>query len=141
MKAGGPVKALNVCQVKAPQIAAEKSGKDGWTIARSSHKLRNENNVADAFTKAAIEEFLARQAKGEKAEKMVKLAITEEGGKKTFRMVKAIPTKGVCLSCHGSTTVKPATEAALKALYPNDKARGFAPGEMRGVFTLTKALN
>ncbi len=141
MKAGGPVKAITVCNAKAPEITHQISEKTGWTVGRSSHKLRNPHNAPDAFTKAAIEEFLARQAKGEKAKDMVKTAIVTEGGKRVFRMVKAIPTGKVCLNCHGGDTVKPEVEAELHKYYPDDKARGFREGEMRGVFTLSKVLD
>ena len=140
MKSGGPGKALKVCNIKAPAIAAMASKKSGWTVARSSHKLRNPTNKPDAFTAAAIKDFLDRIGKGEKAEKLIKTAIVEENGKKVFRLVKAIPTKGVCLKCHGSS-VKPEVLKKIKALYPEDQATGFRPGQMRGVFTLSKTLN
>ena len=141
MKSGGPVNAIGVCNVKAPQIAAEISRGSGWSVARSSHKLRNPVNEADDFTATAIADFLKRQSDGEKPDTMVKAEIVEEDGKKVFRLVKAIPTGEVCLTCHGAESVKPEVEAALKEHYPDDKARGFKIGEMRGVFTLKKALN
>lgn len=140
MKAEGPVKAIQVCYLKAPKIAKKVSETSGWTVRRSSHKLRNRNNQPDAFTRTAMEEFLARQAKGEKAAKMAKVAIVEEGGQKLFRLVKAIPTEKLCLTCHGGADVKPEVEKALKRQYPTDAARGFKEGEMRGVFTLSKVL-
>lgn len=141
IKSGGPVNAIDVCHERAPEIAAsvsETSG--GWTISRSSHKLRNPSNAPDAFTEAAIEDFLERQNQGEAAADLVKTEITEEGGQQVFRMVKAIPTGAVCLSCHGGAEVAPEVEEALARLYPEDAARGFKEGEMRGVFTLRKIL-
>ena len=139
MKSGGPVKAISVCRVKAPRIASEVSSGQ-WIVARSSHKLRNPSNAADLFTKATIKEFVERQAAGEKADKLVKAAIIEEGGKKVFRLIKAIPTAKVCLNCHGGDDVKKPVVEKLAELYPADKARGFTEGEMRGVFTLKKEL-
>ncbi|MCP5001742.1 MAG: DUF3365 domain-containing protein [Hyphomicrobiales bacterium] len=141
MKSGGPTKAVIVCNVSAPEIASKVSADKGWTVARSSHKLRNPDNAPDDFTRATIEGFLAREQKGEKAVDMVKTAIVEEGGKKIFRMVKAIPTGGVCLKCHGGKSVSSETEAILKEHYPEDKARDFTAGQMRGVFTLQKVLS
>ncbi len=141
MKTGGPRHAITVCNVKAPAIASQVSLDTGWMVARSSHKLRNSNNKSDDFTRSAIEEFLKRQASGEKAVDMAKVGIIEEDGKKVFRMVKAIPTGEVCLNCHGAGEVKSDTEEALAALYPDDQARGFKVGEMRGVFTLQKVLS
>lgn len=141
MKSGGPLNAIGVCNVQAPQIADRISQSSDWTVARSSHKLRNPANEADDFTAKAIAGFLTRQASGEKPDTMVKAEILEENGKKVFRLVKAIPTAEVCVACHGGETVKPEVVAALKEHYPDDKARGFKIGEIRGVFTLKKVLN
>jgi len=141
VKAGGPVNAIEVCNLRAPAIAEEIAAASGWHVARSSHKLRNAANEPDAFTAAAIEEFLARQAAGEKAVDIAKAGIVEEDGRKLFRLVKAIPTGELCLNCHGGDNVKPEVEAKLAELYPTDMARGFSVGEMRGVFTLIKPLN
>jgi len=141
VKAGGSVNAIEVCNLRAPAIAEEVSTASGWMVARSSHKLRNEANAPDAFTAAAIEEFLARQEAGEKAADIAKAGIVEEDGRKVFRLVKAIPTGELCLNCHGGENVKPEVEAKLAELYPTDMARGFSVGEMRGVFTLAKPLN
>ena len=140
MKDGGPVAAIKVCNEKAPEIASKVSASEGWSVGRSSHKLRNQKNAADPFTAGAIEEFLARQAKGETAETLVKAGVVEENGKKVFRIVKAIPTAEVCLNCHGGDNVKPEVVDELTKLYPDDQARGFSVGEMRGVFTLAKEL-
>lgn len=140
MKEGGPTHAIPVCHLKSPKLAELASKASGWTVRRSSHKQRSRNNTTDGFTRMAIDEFLAREAKGESAKTMIKTAIVEEGGNQVFRLVKAIPTDKVCLSCHGGEEVKPDVEAVLKKLYPNDAARGFTEGQMRGVFTLSKVL-
>lgn len=141
IEAGGPVNAVEVCHMRAPEIAASVSGaSEGWVIARSSHKLRNPSNAPDAFTEAAIEEFLARQEAGAVAADLVTTDIVDEEGGPVFRMVKAIPTDALCLSCHGGAEVAPEVEAALARIYPQDEARGFRQGEMRGVFTLRKSL-
>lgn len=142
MKAGGPENAIAVCNVRAPEIAETVSAESGgWTVARSSHKLRNPGNAPDAYTEAAIEEFLRRQSAGETPDTMVRAEIVTEDGHQVFRMVKAIPTGEVCLACHGGDTVKGPVVDALARLYPGDQARGFQAGEMRGVFTLRKPLD
>ncbi len=135
MERGGPVEAIAVCNLRAPEIAAAVST-DGWAVARSSHRLRNPANAPDAYTAAAIEEFLASEAAGQPASELVKAEIVEEDGGEVFRMVKAIPTAGLCVTCHGGKEVAPEVEAKLAELYPQDQARGFSEGEMRGVFTL-----
>ena len=64
MKEGGPVNAIQVCNVKAPEIAGKVSADSGWTVARSSHRIRNPENLADEYTTLVIDDFLARQEAG-----------------------------------------------------------------------------
>ncbi len=141
VKAEGAPHALQVCNERAPEITKQINMDSGWTISRSSHKLRNPANAPDAYTAAAIEEFLARQENGEPAKTMAKAEIVEQDGKKVFRMIKAIPTGKQCLACHGGAEVSEAIATRITELYPADKARNFKEGEMRGVFTLMKLLN
>ena len=51
---------------------------------------------------------------------------------------EAIGTEQVCLNCHAAE-IKPDVEKLLQ-LYPQDTARGFAVGDIRGAFTLSKPL-
>lgn len=139
MKAGGPVAAIEVCNTRAMPLAEKVSAESGWDVARSSHKLRNPANAPDAFEQAIIDDFLARQAKGEKAADMAVAKVVDGADGKEFRFVKAIGTEEVCLTCHGSE-IPAEVDAKLSALYPQDTARGFSAGEMRGVFTLRKKL-
>lgn len=140
MKAGGPVNAISVCNEKAPAIAAAHAASSGWTVARSSHRLRNPENAPDAFTAETIADFVAREAAGEDATSLTRAEIVEEGGNRVFHFVKAIPTAQPCLNCHGGEEVKPEVVAKLTELYPEDAARGFAVDQMRGVFTFSKVL-
>lgn len=139
MKAGGPVAAIEVCNTRAMPLAEKVSAESGWDVARSSHKLRNPANAPDAFEQAIIDDFLARQAQGEKAADMAVAKIVDGPQGKEFRFVKAIGTEEACTTCHGSD-IAPDVAARLDALYPQDAARGFSVGDMRGVFTLRKPL-
>ncbi len=96
MQAGGPVNAISVCSIQAPEITDALS-MEGWTVARSSHKLRNTANEPDAFTAATIKDFLNRAEAGEAVDTLVRAEIVEESGQQLFRMVKAIPTGQACL--------------------------------------------
>lgn len=140
MERGGPVEAIQVCAAKAQPLAQEASRDSGWSIGRTSHRLRNPENAPDAFEQQVLADFLARQDKGEKAADLAHAAVVDDpDGGKTFRFVKAIPTGEPCLACHG-TELRPDVAAALDELYPQDIARGFAAGQMRGVFTLSRRL-
>ena len=56
-----------------------------------------------------------------------------------FRFMKAQGVEGVCLNCHAAE-IKPEVEAALKQKYPDDRARGYTLGQIRGAFSLTRDL-
>lgn len=140
MKAGGPENAIEVCHVKAPKITAEVSNQTGWRVARTSLKNRSPANAPTAWEKKVLEMFEARKAAGADPKTLDYSEIVEVDGKRVFRYMKAIPTGQICLKCHGGKEVSPAVEARLKELYPNDKARGFKVGDIRGAFVLEKTL-
>ena len=64
MKSGGPVKAMNVCNMKAQDITAEASEKSNWRVARTSLKLRNPANEPDAWELKVLNEFEKKKAAG-----------------------------------------------------------------------------
>jgi hypothetical protein len=139
MKEGGPVKAIQVCNTVAPHLAEAHSQMSGWQVARTSLKLRNPDNAPDAWEQAVLQEFERRKADGEEPMKLLKAEVVEEEGRQVFRMMKAIPTAEVCTKCHGADLAEPVT-AKLDELYPDDRARGFKVGDLRGAFTLKKPL-
>lgn len=139
MKQGGPLQTIEVCNTLAPQLAEAHSQMSGWQVGRTSLKLRNAKNAPDAWERAVLNEFERRKAAGEDPMRLVKAEVVEEGGRKMFRMMKAIPTAEVCTKCHGSEIAEPVA-SKLDELYPEDQARGFKVGDLRGAFTLKKAL-
>ena len=144
MKAGGPVNAIEVCNTAAPQIARELSAKHGMRVARTSLKIRNPANAPDAWETAVLKKFEQRRAAGEDPATMVYHEVVESDGKKQFRFMKAIGMppmdKMPCLKCHGET-IDAAIVSKLDELYPQDQARGYKPGQIRGAFTLSKTLD
>lgn len=139
MKEGGPSNAIQVCRNKAPEIAAEISAKQGWRVARTSLKLRNPHNEADAWELKVMQAFEKRKTAGEEIKTLEFAEIVTTDGKKQFRYMKAIPTGKVCLQCHGSN-VDPNVAATLKNYYPHDQATGFKQGDIRGAFTITQPM-
>ncbi|MBK5964683.1 glutamate synthase [Thiocystis minor] len=137
---GGPVKAIGVCKERAPAIAAELSDKTGWQVKRTSLKTRNaELDTPDAWEQQVLTAFEQRKAAGEDVQTMAKAEVVETETGKAFRFMKAIPTGEVCLACHGSE-INPKVAAALDEHYPNDQARGYRQGDIRGAFSLIKPL-
>jgi hypothetical protein len=140
IQSGGPASAVTICNAKAPGIATDMSAQTGWNVGRTSLKLRNPGeNAPDAWEQAVLLQFEERKAAGESVETMAYAETTEENGAKTFRFMKAIPTAELCLTCHGTDLV-PEVAAEINKSYPNDQATGFALGDIRGAFTLSKPL-
>lgn len=135
MQSGGPVKAVEACQLLAPQITAQHS-QAPWKVGRTALKLRNPNNAPDAWERQVLEQFAARAAAGEPVAELKHAEIVAG----EFRLMKAIPTGEPCLACHGQN-LKPELAAVIDQRYPQDQARGFAPGELRGAFTLRRSLD
>jgi len=137
---GGPAAGIRVCNLKALPLTAAVAEDSAWQIGRTSLKLRNPENAPDEWEVAVLERF---QAKADAGSDLQTLTYSEvvmaEDGRRTFRMMKAIPVGEKCLACHGTQLSEQVTEV-LDALYPEDLARGFAAGDLRGAFTLKKAL-
>jgi hypothetical protein len=132
MEAGGPVAAIQSCNLQAPVIADQHSQSE-WKVGRTSLKLRNPDNAADVWETSVLHSFEQRLAAGEEIGGLE--ASTVENGQ--FRYMKAIGTESLCLGCHGDNLSAPVA-ARLAELYPADKATGYQAGQLRGAFTLVR---
>lgn len=140
MKSGGPIKALEQCNMQAGPIAQEIALSSGWGIGRTSLKVRNENNLPDNWEMTTLRQFENRKAAGENLKTMEYAETVKEGDKLVYRYMKAIPTAGLCITCHGGSISQDITQK-VKSLYPNDQATGFMVGDIRGAFSLQKIIN
>lgn len=135
MQSGGPLKAVEVCHSRAPEIAEEIGKQTGWEIGRTSLKTRNENNMPSDAERDVLEEFEQRKNNGEAISTLEWWQENEEA----IAYMKAIPMKGMCASCHGSN-VSPSLKQHINEFYLYDMATGFKVGDIRGAFTLKKYL-
>lgn len=137
---GGAQKGLGACQLAAPAIAIHHST-EGWRVGRTSLKTRNHGNMPDSWEKQQLTRFEKAKDDGQPVSQLAYSEITvNQQGERVFRMIKAIPTGEPCLMCHGSE-IAPPVRAMLDDLYPDDKAIGFHLGDIRGAFSVSKALN
>ena len=132
--------AIGVCKDAAPGIAARLSTETGWRVGRTALRLRNPDNAPDPVELIVLRDFLKRAAAGEPLAKMEHAGeeIGADAGK-VFRYMKAIPTGELCLACHGEK-IDATVEARIQELYPEDHARGFNAGDIRGAFTITQPM-
>lgn len=140
MKSKGPLEAISVCNTDAPVLAAKISASKSMRVGRTSLRTRNDSNMPDAWELSVLEQFEKRKAAGEVVTTIEYSEITQHNGNRVFRYMKAIPTDDVCLVCHGQQ-LPDDLSAKLYELYPNDKARGFIKGDIRGAFTVVREMN
>ncbi len=127
MEAGGPIAAIEACRLKAPELA-KAAAKEGITVGRTSHKLRNPANAPKAWHK----EILDRWREQPRDDKRHTLAPLGEG---RWGYAEAIYLQPLCLGCHGPTEgLGPELREALAEHYPDDRATGLSEGELRGIF-------
>lgn len=116
----GPADAISVCADEAIPLTNRVADEFGVRMGRTSHRLRNTSNTPPAWAVELLDDrpdndvFLARPG----------------GGAGAFLPIRL---EARCVVCHGSEAEIPDIIAArLDALYPDDLARGFEPGDIRG---------
>ncbi len=120
----GPAAAIDVCSRQAPAIARTLSV-GGVRMGRSSHKLRNPDNVPPDWLAPVLADYASGAAALEP--RTVDLGAGRHG------YAEPIITQPMCLTCHG-TDIDAGVQAQLAEDYPGDQATGFAAGDLRGVF-------
>lgn len=135
---GGPLTAIAVCRQNAPAIAERMVYEQGWQVRRTSLAPRNPASAPDPWERSVLESFAKRRADGGDVNQMEHYEDVAEDGQRTFRYMKAIAVGDLCLTCHGSQ-LAPELQAKLGELYPHDRSRGFAAGEILGAFSIRPA--
>ena len=135
MQSGGPLAAIETCNTQAPLIAARVSQRSGLSLSRVSMKNRNPGNAAEEWQATVLMDFENRKQSGESINNLRWHESVETRQGDEFRFMKAIPTAGLCLQCHGKA-ISPEIANRLKDLYPDDKASGYSEGDIRGAFVV-----
>lgn len=131
MQTGGPAEAVSVCHTQASAIGAALAERTGLDVGRVGTRVRNPANTpspAEAKVLASFQHALEQGA----ALGDLQWSQAENGD---FVYMKAIGVEPLCLQCHGDD-LDVALDAQLLALYPDDQARGYAAGDLRGAFVV-----
>lgn len=122
--ADGPDNAIAACKEQAPAIASRLSV-DGVVVGRTSHRLRNPDNVAPDWVSPVLASYLEADANPGPA-------VIPLTGERTG-YVEPIVTQPPCLICHGEV-IADELATRIQEAYPHDAATGFEVGDLRGVF-------
>ncbi|WP_006786462.1 Tll0287-like domain-containing protein [Thiorhodospira sibirica] len=137
----GPVQAIEICHTQAPKIAQALSEETGLLVTRVSLKPRNPDSVPRPWQQAVLKDFEARLAAGENPQDLEYTKLRRHLWRSEFRYMKAIPTIGLCLNCHGSAAdLAPEISEILATLYPADQAVDYTEGQIRGAFSVVQRI-
>lgn len=132
MKEGGPVNAVQFCNLEAMPLTNSYSAKYNTEVKRVSDRNRNPQNAANEKELAVLADYNSQLAAGEPLSP--KVAIDADGRKHFYA---PIFTGGLCLTCHGNPkSIQPELLTAIDSLYPNDKARNYTVSELRGIWSI-----
>jgi hypothetical protein len=123
MQEDGPVKAMDACALKAPEIISE-AANAGLEVGRTSHKLRNQTNAAEGSLATWLKFHEQTPSPG-----LTHAEITEDG-----KVLYAEPlfVAPLCLTCHGEN-ISAEVQKELDRLYPADHAIDFKENDFRGL--------
>jgi len=120
----GAVNAISACRLEAPRLA-ETASKGGIRVGRASRKLRNPANAPRPWMEPILEVY---ETDPERREPGVVLV-----DDRTVGYVEPIFVQPLCVTCHGDE-LAPDLQAKITELYPEDRATGYAAGDLRGIF-------
>jgi hypothetical protein len=125
MERGGPAAAVEVCRTDARTIAETVARKQGIELGRTSHRTRNPANAPRPWAQAIVDAGAGAKAAAER------IRVVDLGDR--VAVLRPIGTAEMCTRCHGpDEDVRRNLGAALATAYPQDRATGFAPGDLRG---------
>jgi hypothetical protein len=124
----GVVAAVPYCHVQVKPIAKEAAGADmtKFEFGRTSHKIRNEQNMAQDWMLPYLTLFQKTTIKNPLKAKVHTFA----DGKEAY--LEPLYVGAQCLACHGQG-VEGELKEKISKLYPKDQATGFKLGEFRGL--------
>lgn len=120
----GAAGAVAVCRVRAPALAAAIGTEHGLRLGRCADRRRNPQNQPPAWASAHVATGRIDPA-------------TYVGPGGVVGVLQPILLQPLCVACHGRPDqLEPGVAEALGEHYPEDRATGFAPGDLRGWFWL-----
>lgn len=131
----GVSQSLEFCNLSASTMLDSIMDAYNVEIKRTSLKTRNIHNEANGIEKQILEAYAYSLGQGEKVGDNIQ---SVEEGNYLLYTKPIIINNGLCLNCHGSKEgeVTENTKILINKLYPEDKAHGYAIGDLRGMWSI-----
>jgi hypothetical protein len=136
-----PVAVYMAYRDAAAALAAEMSGQNGLELSRTALRVRNPADTPDDWERRQLEAFQILIDEGGLDPVTLDVAeiVEETDGQRVFRWMKPLVADEACMTCHGD-----AIDARLLRLlerdYPVDEATGYYESELRGAYSVRRAL-
>ena len=102
-------------------------------LRRISDKFRNPHNAPDEIDNEALAYFRTYRAEHDS---LPNYYLVKEAS--DVRYYQPLVTQPLCLNCHGKVDKMDVDVVkAIRAIYPDDMAVGYAPGDLRGLIRVT----
>ncbi|MFT5780405.1 MAG: hypothetical protein ACI837_003367 [Crocinitomicaceae bacterium] len=128
LKSGGPVHAIDFCNLKVSSLMDSLSKKYDVTISRITSMPRNASNKATSFELGLLKSL--------ESSSINDTVVSMEGQATYYKGITlGMPT---CLKCHGSpqSDIGEETLIALQKHYPKDLAKNYQLGDFRGAWKI-----
>lgn len=109
------------------ETARRMAVENGWVVAQLSRKYRNPAHAPDAAAERVLQQM---EEDGDLVALWTRATVEDTPGSRYLRRITVEPA---CLACHGERERLP---AFVKEGYPRDRAYGFDPGDLRGVYSV-----
>ena len=134
IEAGGPAEAVRFCSTAADSLTEQAAGLAGYSLKRTSSRLRNPDNAPDAWEVLALTNFEALAARGDSVPGGWLQVVSDN----VVRYYSPLMVAPVCVSCHGrESDLAPGVRELLDERYPADEAIGYEVGDFRGLIRVS----
>lgn len=138
---GGPLQAITVCSDTAQELTNIIGKKNNVDLKRVTFKPRNPIDTTDAFETKVLSRWHELMSEGNFDKETEYFEIVEIEDKPYARYMKPIFIQGPCLTCHGGENmISSEVKNLLKEKYPDDKATGYKPGDLRGAISILQFI-
>ena len=139
LERGGPALAIHFCADSA-QVRTLRHWKNGIYIRRVSDRIRNVDDTPDALERQLLERLAERHGADRLPAELVEVVRAPDG---TYQLqyIRPLIVQPVCLACHGDPAAfEPEVRAVLAKRYSEDRATGYAVGDLRGAVSVRVPL-
>lgn len=141
IQTNGILNTVSVCSDTAQILTNNYGISKGIYIKRVSFKNRNPLNVPDDFESKVLKMFEEQFNKNQLKPESEYVELIEQNGVYKVRYMKPIFVQSECLNCHGTEEqISPQVKDLINKVYPNDKAKGYQMGDLRGAVSIQKTL-